>query len=223
MARTGEEKPGNVWLRPSTTRRDPLTRERIVNAAIEVLDAHGADALTVRRLAEHLGVGAATLYGHVRTKEDVLDLALDSVYAEVRTRDDHGDWRAELTGLLRAWRAALLRHPWSARILGRPQLGPHMLAREERLYALLATAGLTGTELPDAAYALSNYVIGSVLMRIAWQEQDESARHAAADHVSSRSDRYPTLAVYRTTRDTDWDRSFDNGLRCLLDGITPAR
>lgn len=219
---TGDRNIENVWLRPQSTKRDPLTRERIVTTALEILDTQGAGALTVRRLADHLGVGAATLYGHVRTKEDVLDLALDAVYAEVQADTRPDDWRAELTDLLHAWRQALLRHPWSATVLGRPHLGPHMLAREERIYALLATAGLAGAALPDAAYALSNYVIGSILMQIAWQQQDVSARQAAAHHIASRSDLYPTLAAHRTAQDADWNRSFDNGLASLLDGISPA-
>ncbi len=222
-ARTGDGKPGNVWLQPQRKRRDPLTRERIVEVALDVLDAHGAGALTVRRLAEELGVGPATLYGHVRTKEDVLDLALDAVYAKVETSDVHDDWRVELTDLLHAWRRALLRHPWSSAVLGRPQLGPHMLAREERLYALLASGGLTPPELQDAAYALSNYVIGSILMQIALQEQDDSAHDAAAQHISSQSDLYPTLAAYRSVPDTDWDRSFSSGLDSLVEGVTPQR
>ncbi|WP_031470524.1 TetR/AcrR family transcriptional regulator [Sciscionella sediminilitoris] len=220
-SRGRDDRAGSLWLQPESKKRDPLTRERIVGAALELLDAHGAAALTVRRLAEQLGVAPATLYGYVRTKEDVLDLALDAVYAEVRIGEEYEDWSAEVAELLHAWRNALLRHPWSATVLGRPQLGPHMLAREERLYALLAAGGLTAPELQDAAYALSNYVIGSLLMQVAWQQQDESVRHAAAGHIAERSEAYPTLAAHRGTPDADWDRSFTNGLRSLLGGIAP--
>ena len=216
----GSAKAGQVWLRQERPRRERLTRDRIVVGALALLDAHGVEHLTMRRLAEHLGVGTTTLYGHVRTKDDVLDLALDSVYAQIglpEARTD--DWRTEIAAVMQAWRSALLRHPWSAHLLGRPHLGPHMLARQDALLGALARAGLTAETLNDADYALSNYVIGSVLMQVAWQEQDPTARQAGAAHIRANADDYPYLAVHRDTPDADWDRSFTNGLTYLIDGL----
>lgn len=215
--------PGQVWLRPEPARREPLSRDRIVHTALALLDEEGADRLTMRRLAERVGSGLTTLYGHVRTKDDVLDLALDAVYAEIQVPEPAEDWREEVAGLMRAWREALVRHPWSARLLGRPQLGPHMLAREERLYALLAGAGLTSPRLQDAVYALSNYVIGSVLMQISWQEQEPATRQGATAYIHANRETYPALVAHRSDTDTDWKRSFDTGLRYLLDGVTVDR
>lgn len=216
----GSTKAGQVWLREERPRREQLTRDRIVVAALALLDTRGVEHLTMRRLAEHLGVGATTLYGHVRTKDDVLDLALDSVYAQIALPEDRtDDWRAEIVAVMQAWRSTLLRHPWSAHLLGRPQLGPHMLARQDAMLGTLARAGLTAETLSDAHYALSNYVIGSVLMHVAWQEQDATARWVGADHLRANADRYPYLAQHRSTPDTDWDRSFANGLTYLLDGV----
>lgn len=220
--RASDGEPTSVWLQPQAVRRDPLTRQRIVEVALEVLDADGAVGLTMRRLAQELEVGPATLYGHVRTKEDVLDLALDEIFAEVPLPKDAGSpdqWREELADLLRAWRSMLLDHPWSSTVLGRPQLGPQQLAREERLYALLAASGLTKPEVQDTAYALSNYVIGSVLMQITWLQQNEITRTTAREHIAAHSDLYPTLSAHRNVTDTDWDRSFSSGLTTLLNGI----
>lgn len=191
-----------------------------MEAALALLDEEGAERLTMRRLAERLTTGSTTLYGHVTTKDDVLDLALDAVYSEVALPDAPGpDWREDVHSFLTDWRAALLRHPWSASLLGRPMLGPNMLAREEFLHSVLARAGFSATGIGDAAYAVSNYVIGSTLMQASWQTQPANAREAADDHVHAHRTRYPTLAAHRRTAATDWDATFVHGLRALIDGL----
>ncbi|MEV0082925.1 TetR/AcrR family transcriptional regulator [Saccharopolyspora sp. NPDC050642] len=191
-----------------------------MEAAVALLDEEGADRLTMRRLAERLDTGSTTLYGHVATKDDVLDLALDAVYAEapMPTGEDT-DWKTAVSDLMTAWRAALLRHPWSAQLLGRPLLGPSMLARNECLHAVLARGGFNSPYLTDAAYALSNYVIGSTIMQLSWHTQGDAARDNAASHIIANRDTYPTLAAHLATANTDWDTSFSRGLNGLLDGL----
>lgn len=217
---SGATGAGQVWLRSERPRKERVTRERIVAAALDLLDEEGAERLTMRRLGERLGTGSTTLYGHVTTKDDVLDLALDAVYAEVDLPAEPGaDWRADIVSLMGKWRAALLRHPWSAALLGRPMLGPNMLAREEYLHTVLASAGFTPPHLNDAAYALANYVIGSTVMQASWHDQPSGARQAADGHVHANRDRYPSLAGHRRMADTDWDASFHHGLGYLLDGL----
>ncbi|GAB2630903.1 TetR/AcrR family transcriptional regulator C-terminal domain-containing protein [Streptomyces capparidis] len=229
---TGQERPeretraetaGGVWLRPPRTRREapPLSRERIVREAVALLDEEGVGRLTMRRLAERLGTGATTLYWHVRTKDDVLDLALDAIFGEVPVpRAGARPWREDVTELLGGWRGALLAHPWSATLLARPMLGPNVLARTEFLYATLRAAGFTEPHLTAAAYALSHHVIGSALMQVTWRAGDEqAARRAAADHLRAHSDRYPTLAAHGPSVGHDWDTTFALGLAYLLDGI----
>ena len=189
-----------------------------------LLDQEGADRLTMRRLAERLGTGSTTLYWHVKTKDDVLDLALDAIFGEVEIpRTDGGDWREDVTALIRGWRAALLDHPWSASLLGRPLMGPNVLARSEFLHATLVAAGFTDPHLTAAAYGLSNYVIGSALMQATWQNGDEEqARRAAQDHLRAHRDRYPTLAAHGPLIGNDWDTTFTLGLTYLLDGMKTA-
>ncbi|WP_328807862.1 TetR/AcrR family transcriptional regulator [Nonomuraea antri] len=217
--------PGDVWLRPSTGRgRDaaPLSRDRIVEEAIALLDAEGADRLTMRRLAERLGTGSTTLYWHVKTKDDVLDLALDSIFGEVEIpRGGDRGWRADITALIDGWRAVLLRHPWSAALLGRPMLGPNVLARSEFLYATLLAAGVTEPQLTAAAYGLSNYVIGAGLMQATWPDGGEQdVRRPAGEHLLANRERYPALATHGPLVVAgDWDTSFAIGLTWLLDGI----
>lgn len=217
--------PGDVWLRPparAAREAPPLSRDRIVAEAIALLDEEGADRLTMRRLAERLGTGSTTLYWHVKTKNDVLDLALDAIFAAVEIpRADGQDWRAGITALISGWRAVLLEHPWSAALLGRPMLGPNVLARSEFLYATLLDAGVTGPHLTAAAYGLSNYVIGSALMQATWTAGGEQATRAAAqDRFRADRERYPVLATHGPlAADSDWDSSFALGLTWLLDGI----
>ncbi|NAS22422.1 TetR family transcriptional regulator [Herbidospora sp. NEAU-GS84] len=185
-----------------------------------LLDAEGADRLTMRRLAERLGTGSTTLYWHVKTKDDVLDLALDAIFAAVPIPEDQ-EWRAGVTRLIGDWRATLLRHPWSAALLGRPMLGPNVLARSDFLYAALVGAGVTEPHLTAAAFGLSNFVIGSALMQATWLvNADAETRDAARDHMAQQSDRYPALAAHGPLTATDgWDESFERGLNWLLDGI----
>ncbi|SEG91262.1 regulatory protein, tetR family [Thermomonospora echinospora] len=216
---------GGVWFRPERSGRSernapPLSRERIVTEAIALLDEEGITRLTMRRLAERLNAGATTLYWHVKTKDDVLDLALDTVFGEARVPDEpSGDWRADATALMGEWRAAMLRHPWTAVLLGRPLMGPNVLERTEFLHATLVEAGLSGPRLTAATYALSHYVIGSAMMQAAWRgHEDPATRQTIADHLTAHRDRYPSL-VDHGHPSTDWDAVFAEGLACLLDGI----
>ncbi|WP_243722826.1 TetR/AcrR family transcriptional regulator [Actinomadura sp. 7K507] len=233
----------SVWLRQNRPRREapPLTRERIVAEAVALLDEEGAGRLTMRRLAERLDTGSTTLYWHVRTKDDVLELALDAVFGDVPIPEGGTEWRADVVALMSGWRAAMLRHPWSATILGgRPLLGPEVLARTDFLYAALATTGLTGTRLAGAAYAVANYVIGSALMEVGAQRGDEpdadkadtqkadtdkadteqaDTEKAAEEHLARNRDRYPNLAAHGHLSGAEWDSAFVQGLDYILDGV----
>jgi AcrR family transcriptional regulator len=226
----------NVWLRPAREPQrgaPPLSRDRIVAEAVALLDEEGVGRLTMRRLAERLGSGATTLYWHVKTKDDVLDLALDRIFGEAAIpesgegRDEgvgegSGDrgWREDITALLGAWRAVLLRHPWSATLLNRPLLGPNVLARSEFLYATLLAAGFGEPHLGAAAYALANYVIGSALVQISSRTPGaEAEERATRAHLRAHADRYPTLAAHGPLAAGEWDTSFTLGLGYLLDGI----
>jgi AcrR family transcriptional regulator len=196
-----------------------------VKTALELLDEEGVERLTMRRLAERLGTGSTTLYWHVDTKNDVLDLVLDQLFAEVELpRKDPSDWRGTITALLDGWRAAMLRHPWSAALLGRPMLGPNVLARTEFLHAVLADAGFTPPHMTSAAYALANYVIGAALTQTAWQSRDGSDTYTTANqHLHRQRDRYPVLNARGYMVQDDWDANFRRGVTYILDGIAAAK
>ncbi len=156
----------------------------------------------------------------MKTKDDVLDLALDAIFASVRIPEGQ-EWRAGLTALIGDWRATLLRHPWSAALLGRPMLGPNVLARSDFLYGSLVRAGVVEPHLTAAAFGLSNFVIGSALMQATWLiNADAGTRDAAREHMDQQRDRYPALAAHGPlTAADDWDASFERGLNWLLDGV----
>jgi AcrR family transcriptional regulator len=130
--------------RPSRRRREPISREAIVAAAVELLDREGLAALSMRRLAEELGTGAASLYWHVGSKDGLLDLVLDHVIGEAQVPDpDPRHWQEQLKDVARAQRAASLRHPYIVRIsIGRIPMGPNALRYSERVLAILRAGGL---------------------------------------------------------------------------------
>ena len=130
--------------RPSRRRRDPISRDAIVTAAVGLLDREGLAALSMRRLAEELGTGAASLYWHVGSKDGLLDLVMDEVIGEGKVPDpDPGHWQEQLKQVARDQRAASLRHPWLVRVsIGRIPMGPNALRYTERILAILRAGGL---------------------------------------------------------------------------------
>ncbi|MFC4565808.1 TetR/AcrR family transcriptional regulator [Nocardiopsis mangrovi] len=223
-AQSGDAVPGGVWLRePRPASRAPaLTRERIVAAAVEVLDQGGAEGLSMRRLADALDVHATSLYWHVSHRDDLLDLALDAVFGEVAASGGaSGSWRADVAAFMGGLRAALLRHPWSAALaVSRPLLGPNALAHSESVYAALARAGLAGLDLRAGAAAVSTFVIGSVAAEAAWRHPGAAAARAAVnDHLRGSADRYPTLAAHAVTGEEDWATHFTRGADAFLHGL----
>jgi AcrR family transcriptional regulator len=216
----------SVWLREESARprrTPPLSRERIVDGAVAVLDEHGIDGLTMRRLAQLLDVTSTALYWHVRTKDDVLDLALDQVFGDVRLPDATGDWRDEVRTLVREWRAAMLRHPWAPSLVGRPMLGPNVLARTEFLQAALLRGGFSGVRLTVTTRVLANYVIGAALTEATWRRTvDPRSRAEARRRIATNPAAYPTLNASGHLDDVRWndDDVFDQGLDAIL-AITP--
>ena len=200
----------------------PLSLERIVASAVELLDAEGVDGLTMRRLADRVGSGVMSLYWHVDSKEEVFDLALDSVlgYRGPPQTAEPRDWRGEVVHLLDDWRACMLRHPWSASLLPRRALGPNILGRLELLSKSLSRAGVADTDLNAALWSLWNYVMGATITRTSFDLSDDD-RAAAQQRLTALSERYPTIERSRLLLDDDWDGVFQKGLDLLLDGLAP--
>jgi AcrR family transcriptional regulator len=144
----GVQIPPPPWQRlpdrQARRRKEPISPDAIVAAAVQLLDREGLAALSMRRLAEELGTGAASLYWHVGSKDGLLDLVLDQVIGEQQVPDpDPPRWREQLKEVARTQRATSLRHPYLVRIsIGRIPMGPNALRFSERVLAILRAGGL---------------------------------------------------------------------------------
>lgn len=212
-----------VWFREERQRKPRLTRERIVSAAVELLDAEGVGGFSMRALAARLRAGTMSLYEYVTSKEDVLDLALDAVIGEVALGGPGESWRETLLGQLTRTRAVMRRHPWVPALTAtRPLIGPNALARSERFYTALAQAGLRGPALLAAVGALTYYAYGFVAAENTWwatvrtPEEDTAIRARVQDHLSEHA---AGLAELAQVGIDDFDAQFALGLRLILNGI----
>src|SRR5919106_6258062 len=144
----------------ATTRRKPLSRERILAAALEVADEQGIEALSMRKLGQSLGYEAMSLYNHVANKDDLLDGILDLVLAEMEPPEADGGLAGIRTAALSA-HEALKRHPWAANMLMAPsRIRPARIAYMEALLAALRGAGLSAETTYHAYHVLDAHIVG---------------------------------------------------------------
>lgn len=149
----------------ATTRRKPLSRERILAAALELVDEHGIDALSMRKLGQSLGYEAMSLYNHVSNKDDVLDGILDLVLAEMKPPDENGGLAAIRTSSLAA-HEALQRHPWAAgQLTASGRIRPARIEFMDALLGALRNAGFSAETTYHAYHVLDAHIIGFSL----WQ------------------------------------------------------
>ncbi|GAA4993822.1 TetR/AcrR family transcriptional regulator C-terminal domain-containing protein [Kitasatospora paranensis] len=193
-----------------------LSRAAIARAALDVVDETGADGLTMRALADRLGVKAASLYNHVASKDELLDALAELVNAEIDLGPlDDPDWRAGLTGYLRGYRGVFLRHPHTIALLARRRVeADRQLLTYDALLAALGRAGLTPADAAEAAAALDYLVLGSAL-----ETFTAGFTRPAADYRP----RYPALAGALDASAVRGpgldDRGFELALGLLLDGL----
>ncbi|MER6682643.1 TetR/AcrR family transcriptional regulator [Streptomyces olivaceoviridis] len=219
-----------VWDRPEPANRPvPLDRERIVAAAIALADEGGLEAVSLRKVAARLNAGPMRLYGYISTKEELFDLMVDEVYAEILPEAQPGDWREALRVLAHRTRQAALRHEWLADLLGRrPALGPNGLAVTEA--TLAALDGLTDIDtVMRAVEIVSAYFTGAIRREITNLRAERATglskrdwQRAHVPHVTRMlaTGRFPALAkaVYDGT-DVDAEESFETGLDWVLDAV----
>jgi len=154
------------WARPEPgSRRPRFSRQQIARLAIEIADAEGFEAVSMRRIATELGAGTMSLYHYVATKDELIALMDDALMAEalVPRGELPGDWRDAVAVLARHTRAALLRHPWALLALQESQFGPNAMAHFEQSLAAVAGTGLDRHEKFDLLALVDAYVFGTVL------------------------------------------------------------
>ncbi|MEU4475076.1 TetR/AcrR family transcriptional regulator C-terminal domain-containing protein [Micromonospora sp. NPDC023888] len=219
-----------VWDRPEPPNPPvPLDREQIIAAAIALADEGGLAAVSVRKVAARLNAGPMRLYGYIATKDELFDLMVDAVQAEILPEEQPGDWRKALHVLAHRTRQAALRHVWLADLLGgRPSLGPNGLAVAEA--TLTALDGLADIDtVMRAVETVSAYVTGAIRREIANLRAERATglskrdwQRAHGPHLTRMLDtgRFPALtkAVYDGT-EVDAETSFATGLDWVLDAV----
>jgi len=223
--------------RRSRRRREPISRDAIVAAAIGLLDREGLAALSMRRLAEELGTGAASLYWHVGSKDGLLDLVLDEVIGEGKVPDPDPDrWQEQLKQIARDQRAASHRHPWVVRVsVGRIPMGPNALRYSERILAILRAGGLP-PHLAVQGYLLLIATINGFTIDETGVDDSADAREGsmsldpdslqeiadmASDYVASLpADRFPNMtALAGEFAFSDPDERFELLIDIFVDGL----
>jgi TetR/AcrR family tetracycline transcriptional repressor len=223
-----------LWFNPPVNGpggRRALTRERVVAEALVIIAADGAQALSMRALAAHLGVVPGALYRHVRGKEQLYDLILDAVLGEVDCQADADTpWAAQVAVLAGRLRTVLENHPGTAALLKtRDPLTPTSLALGEAFLAPLLAAGLPGREAALAFRLIYDYVLGFALADPTSPAEQRLRDTATREQLhaffhSLPASRFPALSAYGLHAwDGDHDQRFSAGLETLLRGIEAHR
>jgi AcrR family transcriptional regulator len=211
------------------TARPPVSRERALEAACALADASGIEALTMRRLAEELGVEAMSLYHHVPNKDAILDGMVDLVFAEIELPSPALEWTAAMRRRAASVRAVLLRHPWAVRLMeSRTTPGPATLAHHDAVLGCLRGGGLS---LPLTAHAyalLDSYIYGFIHTELNLPFQTTEQTHEVAQAIFAQMPKgaYPHLVELTMEHVLKPGYAFGNefafGLELILDGLSRA-
>ena len=206
------------------TKRPPLTRDRVLDAAIDLADAEGLGAVSMRRLGQALGVEAMSLYKHVADKDAILDGMAGRISARFEPPVLDDDWRGSLRRSLIGAHAVLLEHPWASALLeSRLDPGPERLAYLDAVLAVLRGAGFSMPLIAQAFMALDAHLYGFTLQIQSFPFDAETGPDVAAAMVEHLPpDRYPNLIdmgrmVAAGPKAMPVDYEF--GLDLLLDGL----
>ncbi|MGC0312417.1 TetR/AcrR family transcriptional regulator [Kitasatospora acidiphila] len=216
--------------------RNTLTADQIVRAAIELLDREGLDGLNMRSLGSRLGAAATAIYWHIKTKDELVRLAADTVWDEVRLPDLAAtDWRTAATAMATSLHEMLGRHPWLSQAFGSHLMyGPAMARHDDHTLALYEQAGFAPADADRAAATVLLYVLGNALGPAAdvsltrrLNRAGEDAEQRMAEAVAHSTEIARDLPRLReridTAAATDYaaapDGAFEFGLQVILDGL----
>jgi TetR/AcrR family tetracycline transcriptional repressor len=214
--------------RHGETPHEPITPDSVADAALRIIDAQGMDGLTVRVLAQELGVGTMTLYWYVKNKDEVLDLVADRLLAGVILGSVDSDWRISVREGAVAVRSALLAHPRAVPIIvGRGSFGPNGLRMLEGSIEIFRTAGFPDDLAANAYFSISNFVTGFCIFETSGMDSSGGAMARQSTAELARQyigllppDKYPNLiATAPMIFGGDRDARFAFGVDCLIAGF----
>ena len=214
--------PGKPQSKPAG--RAPLSRERVLHAAVRLADTVGIEALSMRRLGQQLGVEAMSLYNHVANKDDLLDGMVELVVAEIEAPEVGGDWKVAMRRRSISTHAVLMRHPWASMlIVSRLNVGPAMLRYVDATVGCLRAAGFSVAMADHAWNAIDAYVYGFTMQRLNFPLDPSDYASAAAAYLPTVSaGPYPHLAeMTRAIAESRHDgvQELEFGLDLLLEGL----
>ena len=204
--------------------RSPLSKARIVQAAVALADAHGFESLSMRNLAQDLGAAPMSLYRHFANKEELLDAMIDVVFSEIDVPSGRSDWKAEMRQRAIATREALSRHPWANGLMeSRLSPGPANLRYHNAFMGCLREAGFPFRKAVHAYNTVQSYTYGFALQEkyLSFETAEESAelaRTTVGDHLAE----YPHLAEVVTEFATSGGYQFTEEFQIALDLILDA-
>jgi AcrR family transcriptional regulator len=215
---------------PGRTPRASLSKERVLRAAVALADAGGIAALSMRRLAEELGVEAMSLYHHVADKEEILDGMVDAVFGEIELPSGGAGWRAALRVRASSTRAALSRHPWALGLMeSRATPGPATLRHHDAVLGCLRGGGFSVAQAARAFALLDAYVYGFALQEqsLPFDTAAELPGEVAQAFHQQLADQYPHLTEMLLEHVMKpgyaFAKEFELGLDVILDGLEQLR
>ncbi len=210
----------------SVKRRAPLSRDRVLRAALVLADTGGIEALSMRRLGELLGVEAMSLYNHVADKDDILDGITDLVYAEIALPSGGAGWKTAMRQRAISAREALLRHPWASNLMqSRTKPGPATLRHHDSVIGMFRQAGFTIHLAAHAFSVMDSYIYGFAQQQLNLTYTTSQAAAVAAENILQQlpADEYPHLAEMITQHAMkpgyDYGEEFELGLDLILNGL----
>jgi AcrR family transcriptional regulator len=211
---------------PSAKPRTPLSRERVLRAAVVLADRGGIESLTMRRLGQELGVEAMSLYNHVADKGDILDGIVDLVFSEIAVPSGRADWKTAMRLRAISAREALLRHPWASSLMqSQTKPGPATLRHHDSVIGSLREAGFTIDMAAHAFSVMDSYIYGFAQQQknLTFSTSEEAA--VVAENILRQlpSDEYPHLAEmiieHALKPGYDYAEEFKFGLDLILNGL----
>jgi AcrR family transcriptional regulator len=213
-----------------TTRRAPLTRERVLRAAVDLADRNGIETLTMRRLGQELGVEAMSLYNHVANKDDILDGIVDLVFGEIAVPSDLVDWKTAMRQRAISARVVLMRHPWATSLMqSRTNPGRATLHHHDSVVGSLRKAGFSIDMAAHAFSVMDGYIYGFALQQLNLPSHTPEESAALAENILRElpADTYPHLAEmiveHALKPGYDYAQEFEFGLDLILNGLESIR